>query len=93
VCVINGQELHETIETVDDATRLFQYRIHRQSLMPVRNILATIHVTPTADTESQVLWFVNLELEDESAWDNVREGIQSIYRSAIDGLAHFVGSA
>lgn len=89
VCVINEQELHETIETVDDATRLFQYRIHRQSLLPVRNILATVHVTALGPAESEVLWFVNLELEDESAWASVNDGIQSIYRSAIDGLARF----
>lgn len=93
VCVINEQELHETIETVDDETRLFQYRIHRQSLLPVRNILATIHVAPTGDAECEVLWFVNLELEDDAAWSNVRDGIQSIYRSAIDGLSQFAGRA
>lgn len=91
VCVINDQELHETIETVDDATRLFQYRIHRQSLLPVRNILASVHVTALGDSESQVLWFVNLELEDDAAWSNVNDGIQTIYRSAIDGLARFAG--
>ena len=91
VCVINEQELHETIETVDDTTRLFQYRIHRQSLLPVRNILATVQVTAMGDSEAQVLWFVNLELDDPAAWPSVKDGIESIYRSAIDGLARFVG--
>jgi hypothetical protein len=86
VCVINGQELVESIETIDDASRLLQYRIHKQTMLPVRNVLATIHVSASGPAESEVLWFVNLELEDERAWSAVKEGIESIYRAAIDGL-------
>lgn len=86
VCVINERELRETIETVDDATMLFQYRIHEQSLMPVHDVLGTIHVTPTPSGAS-VLWFVQLELDDPSAWQAVRDGITSIYTAGLDGLA------
>jgi uncharacterized protein YndB with AHSA1/START domain len=86
VCVINEQVLRESIETVDDASRLFQYRILEQSMMPVRNVLGTIHVSASGPSETEVLWFVNFELADERAWSAVKEGIESIYSSGIGGL-------
>jgi hypothetical protein len=46
VCTVNGQELREAIETLDETSRLFQYRIDRQVLMPIRNILGTISPLP-----------------------------------------------
>lgn len=92
LCVINEQTLRETIETVDDGSKLFQYRIVEQSLLPVRNILATIHLSATGPSETEVLWFVNLELNDDSAWLAVKEGIQGIYVAAIDGLEAYVRS-
>jgi hypothetical protein len=86
VCVINEQVLRESIETVDDASHLFQYRILEQSMLPVRNVLGTIHVSANGPSETEVLWFVNLELDDESAWPAVKEGIEGIYRAGITGL-------
>ena len=86
VCVVDGHELHESIETVDDPTRLFQYRIHRQAMLPVRNILGSIHLTARGAEETAVLWFVNFDLDDEAAWGRVRDGVEALYRSALDGL-------
>jgi hypothetical protein len=86
VCTINGQETVESIETIDDATRLFQYRIHKQSLMPVRNVMGTFHLTPVGPSEAEVLWFLNFDLDDEKAWPAVKEGIEGIYQAAIEGL-------
>ena len=87
ICVLAGQEIEETIATVDDDTRVFQYRIHRQSMMPVTGILGTIHVTELGPAEAEVLWFVNFELLDCAAWGSVKQGIEDIYTSGIDGLA------
>jgi Polyketide cyclase / dehydrase and lipid transport len=86
ICVINGQELIESVETVDDASRLFQYRILQQSLMPVHNVLGTIHVSSAGPAEAEVLWFVNFELEDEAALPVVKAEIEGIYRAGIEGL-------
>lgn len=86
VCVVNQQELRESIETVDDDCRLFQYRILEQSLMPVRDIVGTIHISAIGSAEAEVLWFVNLELLDERAWPDVKAGIAGMYRAGIDGL-------
>jgi uncharacterized protein YndB with AHSA1/START domain len=86
VCVVDNHEMHESIETVDDPTRLFQYRIHQQAMLPVRNILGTLHLSACGAEETEVLWFVNFDLDDEAAWGPVRDGIEALYRSGIDGL-------
>lgn len=86
VCVVDDHELIESIETVDDASRLFQYRIHAQSMMPVRDILGTIHVAAVGEAEAEVLWFSNFDLDDESEWPAVKAGIEALYLSGIEGL-------
>jgi hypothetical protein len=91
-CVVHGQVLLESIETVDDATRLFQYRIHQQTMLPVRDVLGTLHLSACGDSETEVLWLVNFELDDEHAWSSVRDGIEALYRSGIDGLEALVRS-
>jgi hypothetical protein len=91
ICTVNGQELTEIIETVDDASRIFQYRIVEQALMPIRNILGTFHVAQIGASESQVLWFVNFDIDDERAWPAVKEGIEGMYRAGIDGLQALAG--
>lgn len=87
LCVIDDHELQESIETVDDTSRLFQYRIHSQSLLPVRDFLGTIHITAVGPTEVELLWFANFELTDEHAWKTVKAAVEQIYGSGIDGLA------
>jgi hypothetical protein len=86
VCTVNGQELLESIETVDDANRLFQYRILKQSLMPIRNVIGTIHLVAASPTETEVLWFVNFDLDDEKAMPALKDGIEGMYRAGITGL-------
>jgi hypothetical protein len=94
VCTINGQEVTESMETVDDTSRLFQYRIIKQSMMPIRNVLGTVHLTATGPSETEVLWFANFELDDEKAWPAVKQGIEGMYQAGIDGLeAHAQRSA
>lgn len=89
VCTINGQDLGESLETVDDANRLFQYRIHEQNLMPVRDALGTIHLTAIGPTETEVLWMMNFEMTDEKAWPAVQESMAGLYQAGITGLGAF----
>lgn len=86
VCTIQGEDLVESIETVDEANRLFQYRIHEQTLMPVRSVLGTLHVTATGAAESEVLWFVSFDMDDEKAWPAVKAGIEGMYHAGLEGL-------
>jgi hypothetical protein len=87
VCVIEGRNLDEIIETVDDAALLFQYRIVKQDLMPVANVQATTHITPLGDQSCSVLWFANFDLLDKAAWPPVKAGMEGIYAASIDRLA------
>lgn len=92
-CTVQGQELEESIETVDDSSRIFQYRILKQALMPIRNIVGTVHVTPVSLSEAEVLWFVNFDLDDETAMPALKEGIEGMYRAGIAGLEAHAKSA
>lgn len=86
VCTVNGQQVVESLETVDDGTRLLQYRIQEQALMPIRNALGTVHLTPTGGDETAVLWMMNFEIDVEAAWPAVKDGMTSMYQAAIEGL-------
>jgi Polyketide cyclase / dehydrase and lipid transport len=92
-CTVHGHELEESIETVDDVSRIFQYRILKQSLMPIQNIVGTVHVTAVSPAEAEVLWFVNFDLTDESALPGLQEGIASMYRAGIAGLETYAKAA
>jgi hypothetical protein len=91
-CTINGQDVVESIATVDDTARVMQYRIERQSLMPIRDALGTVHLSAAGSTETDVLWIMNFAIDDERAWPAVKEGMEQIYLSAIDGLGAFARS-
>jgi uncharacterized protein YndB with AHSA1/START domain len=90
VCTLNDgtaeHELQETIETVDDAARLFQYRIDRQSMMPIQNYRGTMHVTPVGADQCEILWFANFDLGDASALPAVKAGLEGVYQAGIAGL-------
>jgi hypothetical protein len=88
-CTINGHDIVESIATVDDAARVMQYRIERQSLMPIRDALGTVYLSAAGSTETDVLWIMNFVIDDEQAWPAVKEGMEQIYSSAIDGLGAF----
>jgi uncharacterized protein YndB with AHSA1/START domain len=91
LCVVNGHELLEAIETVDDDTRIFQYRILKQDMMPTRNMLGTFHVSAVTPVESQILWLINFDLDDEGAWPVIKESIEGMYQAGIAGLNAHVG--
>lgn len=88
-CVLDGQELKERIETVDDRARLFQYRILEQSVLPIRDVLGTLLVIERATT-CEVVWLTSFELLDESARELVRSAMASVYEAGLEGLEDLV---
>lgn len=90
VCMFNDgtteHELLETILTVDDEARLFQYSIDRQSMMPIRNVRGTMHVTAVTPSQCEILWFANFDLDDASAMPAVKAGLEGVYRAGISGI-------
>ncbi|MBL8913914.1 MAG: SRPBCC family protein [Archangium sp.] len=86
VCIVQGHELYEVLETIDDEQRLFQYRIVKQAMLPLKDVLGTIRLTALSASECEVLWFLNCEATDEAAWPEVKKGIEAMYLMGIKGL-------
>ncbi len=97
VCLFNDgtaeHELLETILTIDDEARLFQYSIDRQSMMPIRNVRGTMHVTAVTPSQCEVLWFANFDLDDPSVLPAVKAGLEGVYRAGISGIEAAAKSA
>lgn len=97
ICMLNDgnseHELLETILTIDDEARLFQYSIDRQSMMPIRNVIGTMHVTAISAGQCEILWFANFELVDANAMAAVKAGLEGVYQAGIAGLESAVKAA
>lgn len=89
----DGHTIDETIETVDHATRVFQYRIARLDLLPIEDVMATVHVSEGPDGHARVLWLANYELRDPGAADAVRAGLAEVYASGLAGLERLAREA
>ena len=89
-CVIDGHALEERLVTVDDAAMLFQYRVERQALLPVGNVLGTMHVQPAGGAEGggqcAVTWVLNFEPDDAAALPVVRAAVAELYAAGLAGL-------
>jgi uncharacterized protein YndB with AHSA1/START domain len=90
---VHGHHLDETIETIDHASQIFQYRIDRQDLMPVVDLVGTLHVSEHGAGLAEVLWFLNYELVDAAAAEAVRAGIADIYAAGLAGLERLAREA
>lgn len=81
-----GHQLDETIEAIDHPSRIFQYRIDRQDLMPTTDVRGTLCVSEDGAGQAEVLWFVTYELRDAAATEAVRAGIVELYTTGLAGL-------
>lgn len=79
--------LEETILCVDDAARLFRYRIDKQSMLPLEGYEGSVHVTDLGARGAEVLWFATYCLLDEQADVAVLDGLTGMLQMAIDGMA------
>jgi len=87
VCTtVHGHVLDETIEAVDEASRVFQYRIAHVDMLPVADFVGTMHVSDGPGGKAQVLWIGNFELRDPGAADAVRAAITEMYGAGLAGL-------
>lgn len=91
-CGTKQGPLEETILHVDDAARLFRYRIDRQSMMPLASYEGSLHVVDLGARGTEVLWFATYELLDPNADEPVREGLRSMFTTAIDGMSSVVST-
>jgi hypothetical protein len=86
-CGTDQGSIEETLLAVDDAARLFRYRIDRQSMMPLADYEGAVHVVDLGMGRSHVLWFASYRLLEIEAQAAVSGGLQQLFGAGIEGLA------
>jgi hypothetical protein len=87
LCGTDQGTIEETLLAVDDETRLFRYRIDRQSLMPLTDDVGSVHVVELGAGRAHVLWFATYHPTEPGAEDAVKRGLQQLFGAGIEGLA------
>ena len=85
ICTTEQGPIHETILTIDDEQKVFQYRIDEQSLMPISSIVGTMKLN-NLKSSTELEWTIEFEIENEEYLDEVKNGIQEIYAAGAKGL-------
>jgi uncharacterized protein YndB with AHSA1/START domain len=81
-----GQVLKETILTIDNGAKVFQFSIDEQDMLPTRDIMGTIHITPISASQTNFTWIANYQLLDESMEAAVATGLDQLYQGGIKGI-------
>ena len=84
--------MDETILQSDDATKTFQYAIEKQSLFPITNIVGTMSLKSINESFTDLHWDLDFELEDESLFPQIKEGIEGLYKMGAIGLEELTES-
>ena len=87
VCKMHdGNELFETILESDDEQKLFQYKIDKQSFMPISDIIGTMKFSQNG-VGTLLEWNVEFEVESDEIFNQVKPGIVEIYQTSSQRLA------
>ncbi len=89
ICGTESGEFIEGIEKVDHASRVFQYSIPEQHMMPVKNILGTMKVHETEDGKASIEWSWLFEVE-ESAEQQAKEMFAGAGTMGISGIERLI---
>lgn len=81
----DGATLHERIEAIDHANRVFQYAVPEPP-MPIKNLLGTMKVLAiNGGNESQVDWSATFEVDEANEAEMIAM-LEGIYSQGIQGL-------
>ncbi len=81
-----GNVLKETILTIEPIAKVFQYAIDEQDMLPTKDFVGTIHVTPSSSSATTITWIGNYNLLDENMKDAVSNGLDQLYQNGITGI-------
>ncbi len=87
-----GNVLKETIVAIDHVAKVFQYSIDEQDMLPTKDIIGTIHVTPISTTQTNFTWLANYNLVDESMGQAVAVGLDQLYQGGIKGIEELLNN-
>jgi len=87
-----GNVLKETILAVDHVALVFQYSIDEQDMLPTKDIIGTIHLTPISATQTNFTWLADYNLLDESMEQAVAVGLDQLYQGGIKGIEALINN-
>jgi uncharacterized protein YndB with AHSA1/START domain len=73
-----GGDLEETI-LKSEGTKTFMYSIDKQEAFPAKGILGTMRVQPQAEGQSKLFWDLELEVESDEVFAELKGNIEHIY--------------
>ena len=88
---MGGMEIAERLEAIDDSARQLSYSIV-EGPMPVKNYLATIHVSEGADGGAKLAWSCDFEapgMSDEQV-GGMAAGMEGAYKGMCEGLKQLI---
>lgn len=91
-CTVDGNQLDETILNSDDSQKLFQYAIDKQSLFPISHIVGTMKLHAHNEKQTNLTWDLSFDLQEESLFLEIKEGIENLYRQGAKGLEELAKS-
>lgn len=92
-CTTAEGKLDETILKSDDQEKVFQYSISKQELFPVTDIVGTMRLEAVNDQQTQLHWDIEFDIEDESLFPGIKEGIEGLYAAGAAGLGQLANEA
>jgi len=81
-----GGNLEETI-LVSEGTKTFMYSIDKQEAFPATDIVGTMRVSELANNQTQLLWDVEMEVESEETFVQLKQNIEQVYQMSAAKLA------
>jgi len=85
VCTTEQGVLKETVLTIDNKNKTFQYSIEKQSILPVNDIVGTMKLNDL-DGITELEWTLEFTITDESHLPMVKEGLEGMYAAGAKGL-------
>ncbi len=85
-CTTEGGTIEETILKSDDDEKVFQYVFDKQDVFPADNIKGTMKLEFVNTTQTNLLWDVEFDIQDESIFPELKKSIEELYLSGASGL-------
>ena len=81
-----GGDLEETF-LVSEGTKTFMYSIDKQEAFPAREIIGTIRVEELPNEQTKLFWDVEMDIESEEVFAELKPNIEQIYQMSASKLA------
>ena len=86
-----GGALEEDILEVNHNNRVLRYGVHKQSVLPVDNILGAIKVLDGDGQHSTIEWSAEFDVLPENE-DKAKAALQDLYTMGIQGIENYINS-